>query len=520
MNYLPKIKLINHRELAALNEVYRLFFACNIPTTEPVAGDVVILSQLQAMENSGHVKVITSVYNCDQPCHDVTDNFETPEQIETVGNLVQQYKQHVLDRELRRELKRQLYLALSQQYGYRFPWGSLTGIRPTQVALKEMVEAERQKQTIEQARSRLVDYWQVSPAKADLALEVAHSEQEVLSSLPPLSPLIYLGLPFCNTRCSYCSFISCDAVRQASVLSDYIKAVLHELAVVCDYLRTKNLSASAFYFGGGTPTSPAVADFAKLMQGIRQNLYCREDAELTVEAGRPDSLNREKLLIIRDFHPHTRICINPQTVHDSTLAKIRRCHTWQDVEDIYQLARDLGFNHINMDLILGLPDEEPEDFLTSVRTLLQMQPESITLHTLSVKRGAHLQLTEGDKYAQMRFPDPRFADALQEAMALLSEQEYRPYYLYRQKNVRSGLENTGFAKPGKACAYNVGMMSDLRTVIGVGSGASTKVVVPDGSGRVERQINSKDLRDYTLRVDEMIAAKLHLLDTFYCGVGE
>ena len=199
------------------------------------------------------------------------------------------------------------------------------------------------------------------------------------------------------------------------------------------------------------------------------------------------------------------------------MERIRRCHTWQDVINIYDLARTLGFEHINMDLILGLPGESPTDFLESVRELLTMRPDSITLHTLSVKRGAHLQLTAGEKYQALRFPDPAYAKALQKAIALLEGDNYQPYYLYRQKNVRSGLENTGFAQPDKFCAYNVCMMSDLRTVIGVGSGASTKVVATDGSGRVERQINSKDLRDYTLRVDEMIDRKIKLLDQYLIG---
>lgn len=397
----------------------------------------------------------------------------------------------------RRELKRQLYFILSELSGIRWPWGSLTGIRPTQVAMEELNQAGER----EEARKRLVDVWGVSPEKAEKALLCGLEEERILSGLNEDELMVYAGVPFCPGRCSYCSFISRDATRQEAWLGRYADAMIHECETVFRTLRTP---VSALYMGGGTPTALPDGDFERVLHSLLCEVPLKEKAEITVEAGRPDTLSEKKLQIMKDCGVH-RICINPQSMKDETLVRVGRQHTAEQVRQVFRQARSLGFDEINMDLIHGLPGESDEDFLSSVREVLKLEPDAVTLHTLSLKRSSRLQEEMAEEVLPQRFPDPAFAAAAAKAEQLLAAGGYRAYYLYRQKNVRGGLENTGFARPGKNCIYNVGMMSDRISVVGLGSGSSSKKV---RGRRVERLHNSKDLQDYTERVEELAQNKV------------
>lgn len=400
-------------------------------------------------------------------------------------------------RELRRELKRQVYMFLSALSGIRWPWGSLTGIRPTQIALEALENSGRDEG---RALDILVNRWRLQREKAVKALKTAKKEDEILTGLQQDDIMVYAGIPFCPGRCSYCSFISRDAFRQSEWLGRYAEAMVHEIRHV---FRGSSFSVSALYLGGGTPTSLCEQDFAKVLETLVREIPLKEGAEITVEAGRPDTINKEKLAIMKDCGAD-RICINPQTMNDATLARIGRFHNAQDVRECFSLARSMGFKHINMDLIIGLPGENGEDFKRSLNELLLLGPESITVHTLALKRSSGLQSEKSELYLPLRFPDEVLQKVLSEGERRLQEQGYEPYYLYRQKNVRGGLENTGFAKNNAYCIYNVGMMSDLVSVIGLGSGASSKRV----KGRlVERLHNSKDIRDYTERAEELAEKK-------------
>lgn len=403
---------------------------------------------------------------------------------------------------VRRELKRQLYVLLERITDIHFPWGSLTGVRPTQLVEQIMTRES----SPDKAQAELVETWKVSPAKAELAVRTFLSEQRVLELLPPAAPLIYAGIPFCPSRCAYCSFISQDAHRRKDQLEPYVEALLEEARQVFAALTAK---AAAFYLGGGTPTSLPEPLLERLLTGLKQVLPLARDAEITVEAGRPDTLTVNNLRLLREFGA-TRICINPQTFHERTLQAIGRHHSVGQIHEAMAMARAAGFDHINMDLIAGLPGESPEDFAGSLDQLLALEPESVTIHTLSVKRSSRLA-QELDRSGQASLainqPDPALMAMVDRAQDRLLATGRYPYYLYRQKDVAGGLENVGFALPGHECRYNVGMMSDRLPVIGLGSGAITKQVA---GRKVSRVPNDKDIAHYIQRLDELIARKLQL----------
>lgn len=394
---------------------------------------------------------------------------------------------------VRREIKRQLYTVLSEWSGWRFPWGSLTGIRPTRIA----DEALRACGGNDASAAILLNrFWQVSPAKAKLAVEVLQRENALLGRLPPEQLLVYVGVPFCPTRCAYCSFITHDAPRQAARLDAYVDAVLEEARVCTESVLP---TVAALYIGGGTPSSLPADTLSRLLAGLVRVLPLAPDAEMTFEAGRPDTLDRPRLAAIRDSG-FTRLCINPQTFDDRTLRRIHRQHTGEQTRTAFALAREASFARINMDLIAGLPGESAEYLERSLNALLELAPEEITVHALARKRAADL----GDDHP-VQPPDPLLETAVEMAHRKLSDEGYQPYYLYRQKEAVGGLENVGFARGGDGCLYNVGMMSDQRPVLGLGSGAVSKRII---GNQVERIVNSKDLNVYLKRAHAQTARQV------------
>lgn len=405
--------------------------------------------------------------------------------------------------DFRRNLKRELYLVLSTWTGISFPWGSLTGVRPTQICAEIMELCGR-----EEAVKILTDEWGLSQDKAELGTKVGKAEKGIISRYDPDKDyVVYCGLPFCPTRCRYCSFTTRDANRYADKLELYVEAMLEEAG---QFFGRQSGKAAAVYFGGGTPTSLPADLFAYYTKGLLELIPHNADAELTMEAGRPDTLNDEILNLIKDAG-FGRLCINPQTMHDSSLNAIGRKHTAADTLAAYELARKTGSFIINMDLIYGLPGEKPGDFLSSLDQVLDLAPENITLHSLALKQSARLMddMSGHDLQSYLReiHPDLLLEQELNEAYMRLQHNSYSPYYLYKQKRSRGALENTGFSKPGYESAYNVLMMSDRFTVIGLGSGATSKFFTASG---LVRQHNSKDLLDYINRVPEFVNKKLEL----------
>ncbi|NLJ70820.1 MAG: coproporphyrinogen dehydrogenase HemZ [Clostridiaceae bacterium] len=489
-----QVILENHQEYQSIAEILRLFFlevgkleSGIISVTDPEYSDIIIYSVIEREVSTEQMR-------------NQADQTEILVQSRIADSNLS-IKAQVVPSAIRREIKRQMYYLLSELINIHYPWGSLTGVRPTQIAYRSFLENQQDRdRTIQD----LVDNWYVAPEKAEIGLKTAITEAEILSDLESELPMLYLGVPFCTTRCSYCSFITQDAVNLGAELDIYVQALLQEIIEISDYFKRINKPFQAIYMGGGTPTALSDQGFAQVINAIKEQIPQTENCEITVEAGRPDSITSAKLAAIKTISG-ARICINPQTMHDQTLQIIGRKHSVNDVYQAYKLARVYNFSSINMDLILGLPGETGEDFLYSLEKILELAPESITIHTMALKRSAFLQQQHAAEYLKLRFPDRELSDVFNIAIKKLAKQNYQPYYLYRQKNVRGGLENIGFAKPGYACIYNIGMMSDRISVVGLGSGSSSKRVNGD---RLERIFNPKDLANYVERLAEIIQRKL------------
>ena len=380
-----------------------------------------------------------------------------------------------------REVKRSLYIALSDITKTNLPWGCLSGIRPTLVASEE------------ESAEDLTKKYLVREDKAALGFETSREEMRLLDLVPHDDLNIYVGVPFCPSRCSYCSFISQDISHHMGRLGEYEAALENEIRAIAPHIDRR---ISTLYMGGGTPTVFSDEQFAKLLECMYADLKIGPGCEVTIEAGRPDTITEYKLDAMRSYGIG-RICINPQTMRNETLAKLGRLHTSEDIVRVYEQAVERGFDVINMDLIAGLPHETGDDFVDSVSKLIKLGPGNITVHTLYKKRRAALsketvldrEETRGDIDA-----------AVSEGYRLLYESGYHPYYLYRQKDTGHGLENTGFAKGDTGCLYNVAMMSDARDILSFGAGGMSKrCFEQEGSTskhRVERCPTVKDVLTY------------------------
>lgn len=392
----------------------------------------------------------------------------------------------------KRLIKQTLYDVMKAVTGRTPPWGSLTGIRPTRLLYEGMGRGL----TLEEAARETADRFDVRSDKAALLREIVGVQREI--ALPGKNEAdLYVGIPFCVSRCAYCSFLSGE-VGDGHLLAPYTEALEKEIRGTLRLMEEKDLTPRAFYMGGGTPTS-LPADLLDRVFAAAQPFIDRA-REATVEAGRPDTIDKEKLAVIRD-HGATRISVNPQTMHDETLSRIGRRHTAEQTEKAYALARKAGFRHINMDVIAGLPGENPGMFRQTLQWIRQMRPESLTVHTLAIKRSSLLHLWEA------QLPDGGMAEEMVEAgRREAAQMGMRPYYLYRQKNMAGNLENVGYALPGHECVYNIDMMEETGHVFAAGAGAISKRVDP-GIGRIERAPNVSDIGQYIEREAEMLERK-------------
>lgn len=387
---------------------------------------------------------------------------------------------------IKREVKRSLYVYMVNLTGMNFPWGCLTGIRPTVVAAE-----------VDYDHLKLSEDYLVREDKSRLACITGANESEVLKSIPKEDINIYIGIPFCPSRCEYCSFISADATKHLSILDKYEDALEHELEMLCGSLSRR---VSSVYIGGGTPTVFSDKTFEKLMNAVRKYIPFDSETEFTVEAGRPDTISRQKLLCMKD-HNVGRICINPQTMNSDTLKKLNRHHSADDIIRVYGQAREIGFDVINMDLIAGLKYETGNDLIDSIKTIIDMKPENITVHSLYKKRRAVISMEDVlDKENSRGDIDV----AVTTSYELLNSAGYIPYYMYRQKDTGHGLENIGFSLSGAECRYNVAMMTDTRDVLSVGAGGMSKRIFE--GGRYERCSCTKDVYEY-IRNPSIMAEK-------------
>ncbi len=422
--------------------------------------------------------------------------------------LVRDFMVDFADRkETKNALKQHLYALLKEGTGRELPWGTLTGIRPTKIPMKLMEEG----QTDEEIFKYMKDTYFATDEKIQLSIDIAKRERELLSKIDYENGYsLYIGIPFCPSTCLYCSFTSYPLGMWKNRVDEYLDALEKEIAFTATKFYHKKLNS--IYIGGGTPTTLNAQQLDRLIRKIKCSFDLQHCVEFTVEAGRPDSITRDKLAVLKK-HGIDRISINPQTMKQATLDLIGRHHTVEQIRDSFRMAREVGFDNINMDLIMGLPEENFEDVRNTMEELKAMEPDNITIHSLAIKRAARLNMFKDD-YKDMQMVNT------QEHMDLCAdyckEMGLEPYYLYRQKGMAGNMENVGYAKKGKAGVYNILIMEEKQTIMALGAGATTKFVLPevnpDGSQRIERVENVKDVKNYLERVDEMIERKIRKME--------
>ncbi|MCR4694511.1 MAG: coproporphyrinogen dehydrogenase HemZ [Pseudobutyrivibrio sp.] len=394
-------------------------------------------------------------------------------------------------------LKLAIYDSLSARTKKELPWGTLTGIRPTKISLKMLEEGESD----EAVAKYMTDTYRTSQEKIDLSLAVSHKEQSLLEKIDYDNGYsVYIGIPFCPSTCLYCSFTSYPIGLWTKRLDDYIDALEKEMAFTAQSCGDKKLTT--IYIGGGTPTSLDAEHLERLLSLIDKYFDTDSLLEYTIEAGRPDSITREKLEVMRN-HPVSRISINPQTMNQKTLDLIGRFHKVEDIYKVFGWARELGFDNINMDLILGLPGETIDDVAYTLSEVKKIGPDNLTVHSLALKHSSRLNI-DRESY------DDYLIENSQKHMDMCAlaarDMGMSPYYLYRQKNMAANLENIGFASPGKEGLYNILIMEEKQTIMALGCGTSCKFVADHGA-TVTRCENVKDVQLYMDRIDEMIERK-------------
>ena len=392
--------------------------------------------------------------------------------------------------------KRFFYRCLVESTGRELPWGNLTGIRPTKLAYAMLEEGKQDQEIIEELRN--THY--VNQEKCELSIDIARRERELLSGIHYQGGYsLYIGIPFCPSTCLYCSFTSYPIAAHRQRVDQYIDCVIREMEFVSRQYGDKVLDT--VYIGGGTPTTLEPEQLDRLLCNLKTLFDFSTVQEFTVEAGRADSITREKLEVLRR-HGVGRISVNPQTMKQETLDIIGRGATVAQVLEAYRLAREVGFDNINMDLILGLPGETEDDVQRTIDQVISLAPDSLTVHSLAIKRASRLnQWIQEHGIETLRNTDETMAIAEAGARAL----DMHPYYLYRQKNMSGNFENVGYAREGKFGLYNILIMEEVQTIVALRAGAITKRVYPDG--RIERCENVKEVAQYIERIGEMIERK-------------
>ena len=396
----------------------------------------------------------------------------------------------------KRALKLACYHLLKRMYPeVATPWGSLTGIRPTKLFRELSQEGGEQA-----ARRQFQDVFYVSEDKTNLAARICAVQEPFIRSVQSNEIDVYVGIPFCKTKCLYCSFPS-EVLGKQDRLTQYLSLLKRDIAAGAALVNERGLTVRSFYMGGGTPTVLSASQLDELLLFLLEQ-YGSFGVEATVEAGRPDTIDREKLLVLKK-HGIGRISINPQTMNDETLRRVGRSHTREDIVRTFELAREIGFDSINMDLIAGLPGETAADMQKSCDAIMQLKPDNLTVHSLAIKRSSTLKkeldehvLASSDQAEEMTQIGARCAQ----------DMGMNPYYMYRQKYMSGNLENVGYALAGKECVYNIDMMEETASILSHGAGTMTKRVFP-GQNRIERLPSPKDVPTYLAKLDRLLADK-------------
>ena len=406
--------------------------------------------------------------------------------------------------EVKNQLKQGIYYLLSASETRNLPWGTLTGIRPTKIPMHLLEQGKTDDEISEYMKST----YQVSSEKISLGLQIAKQEKKILEAADYKNGYsLYVGIPFCPTTCLYCSFTSFPISAWENKVGNYLDALERELDLVAKVYHNRILHT--IYIGGGTPTTLKASELERMLRAIESRFNLENLMEYTVEAGRPDSISEDRLEVLKN-HSVTRISINPQTMKDATLKTIGRNHTVAQAVDAFELARRMGFDNINMDLIMGLPGETVSDVKDTMSYIKQLDPDSITVHSLAVKRASRLNqwMEEHGRDSIQNTPE------MMEVTELAAkEMDMEPYYLYRQKNMAGNFENVGYAKKGKYGTYNILIMEEIQSIAAVGAGTITKAVMEDG--RIERVDNIKDVRLYLERFEDVMDKKEKFYES-YC----
>ena len=394
-------------------------------------------------------------------------------------------------------LKKLIYDMLSKETGKVLPWGTLTGIRPVKIAVHLMDEGASD----EEVEKYLKNVYYCSDEKIKLSLEIAHTERELKKNAADGNGYsLYINIPFCPTRCAYCSFMSSPIGLWKGKVDDYLECIHKEIKEISPLFANKRLDT--IYVGGGTPTTLLPEQIDRLLGWVEDYFDLSSLREYTVESGRPDSITIEKLMAMKN-RKVTRISVNPQTMQQRTLDLIGRHHTIEQTISSFKMAREAGFDHINMDIILGLPGENVEDVEKTMSEIEKLCPDELTVHSLAIKRASRLyDYVEKNGLAGMQATEKMMDIATKSARKM----DLSPYYLYRQKNISGNFENTGYARPGKAGIYNILINEEVQSIVALGAGTVTKRVY-EYDGRIERCDNVKDVKLYMSQIDEMIQRK-------------
>lgn len=385
-----------------------------------------------------------------------------------------------------------------------FSWGVMCGIRPAK-NVRELAEEGFNEAEI---RDIFKNVYEVSEEKTELAINVANNEKALLEGIGKNSVSLYIGIPFCPTRCVYCSFVSTDIRISGKYMAEFVNKLLLEIDKTAEIIKKLGVYVENIYIGGGTPTTLSAEDFERIFKRLKGWIDFNKIIEFTVEAGRPDTITADKLDILKKYGVN-RISINPQSMQEITLKKIGRRHTTEMIYETYKMAKERGFEVINMDLIAGLPDETPEMFYDTLDKVIELDPENITVHSLCLKRAADFKMTDNE-LAKSEYMNKM----LSYTQKRMKEEGYEPYYMYRQKNSSGNLENVGYAKPGTMSTYNVNIMEEKQTIIAMGGGGSTKLIMDN---RIERIFNFKDPLEYIRRFDDILRKKDEIAEILLNG---
>lgn len=483
-----KVRLINHEIKNDVFELIRVFFPMEEiefqeNDNDSIEESLYIISSLE--RSNGKLYSSTKVYR---------DNSLIDQSIEDI-NLINIYSDYI-EKDIRIGIKKSLYNALIKLTENEIPWGILTGIRPVKIVHELLNKGIEDGEIIKV----LTGEYKLSDSKAKLILDIGKRQRDYIYPIDKNRFSLYISIPFCPTRCLYCSFPTLPLGRFQHHIEEYVTKLIYEIKSIKKI--TEGMKINTAYIGGGTPTAIPAKELEKIIQEVYNCFGKRNIREFTVEAGRPDTITEEylKVLYKNDIN---RISINPQTMNDDSLKLIGRKHSPDDIIKTYYMAKEIGFPIINMDLIIGLPGEGLKEIKNTLNEIEKLDPENLTVHTLSVKRRSRFWTTLEEYNLENQ---STIGDMLKETVEYSKKMNLIPYYLYRQKLILGNFENIGYAKPKMECIYNIAIMEEKETIIGAGMGAVSKVFFPE-ENRIERIPNFRDIKEYIGRIDEQIHNK-------------